>query len=282
MRSRTRSSTYSVGPAVLALVLGVLPGCGRGAAEGGGAPQPGRARAQKSYAPFPQPDAGYVTDIAGLLTPDEEERIERWLWQVESKTRVEIIVVLLQSIRDYPGTPNGSIEQFATALFNKYGIGNLPKNDGVLLLVARRDRKARIELGAHYGRDRDDDAKRIMDKVIAPCFKDDDYAQGITEGTRALCREFAGVRIGLPWMLIGILIAIPVVGLIAFSLFRNGKRGWGWVCVGLILVLVLAAIFILCQIVKHMPKSSSGSWSSGGLGGFGGGFSGGGGATGSW
>jgi uncharacterized protein len=103
---------------------------------------------EKDYSPFPNPGSGYVTDIANVLTLEEEERIERWLWSTESKTGVEIIVVIIDSIRHYPGTPNSSIEPFAMGLFDAYGIGNMPENNGVLLLVAVRDRKARIELGA--------------------------------------------------------------------------------------------------------------------------------------
>jgi len=237
---------------------------------------------RKDYAPFPEPDAGYVTDIADLLTRDEEERIERWLWQTESRTGVEIIVVCIDSIRDYPGTPASSIEVFAMALFDRYGIGNMPDNNGVLLLVAVRDRKARIELGAGYGRRRDADARRIMDGEIVPSFRTEDYAGGVEKGVKAIMLEFAGVRVGLNWPLIAVAIAIPIVALIAVSLFRSGKRGWGWVCVGLLIVLILTLLWIIRQTLLHMPKGDSSGWSSGGLGGFGGGFSGGGGATGTW
>jgi uncharacterized protein len=118
-----------------------------------------------------------VTDLADLLTRDQEEQIEQWLWQVERKTGVEMVVVTIDSIRDYPGTPNRSIEQFATAFFDKYGIGNLPKNDGVLLLVARKDRKARIELGAFCGRKRDADSTRMMERTILPRFKEGEYGE---------------------------------------------------------------------------------------------------------
>jgi len=236
-------------------------------------------RDQRDYAPFPQPDAGYVTDIGHILTSAQEEGIERWLWQVESKTKVEIIVVIVNSIRDYGGTPNGSIEEFAKALFDRYGIGNLPRNDGVLLLVAVKDRQTRIELGAYYGRSRDDDAQRIVNRVIIPRFQKGDYAGGIMGGVRVIGAEFANVTIGTPWRLIAVLTGIPILGMIAFSLFRNGKRGWGWVCVGLIVVLILVAITVISVIVRNLPGRS---WSPGGLGGFGGGFSGGGGATGGW
>jgi len=236
----------------------------------------------KDYSPFPAPDAGYVTDTADLLTLDEEERIEQWLWQTESRTGVEIIVVTIASIRDYPGAPASSIEAFAKGLFDKYGIGNMPENNGVLLLVAVRDRKARIELGAGYGRSRDADALAIMNKEILPSFRQEDYAAGITNGVKGIMLEFAGVRAGLNWPLIIVAAAIPVVGLIAVSLFRNGKRGWGWVCVGLLVVLILALFWMLRQTLRHMPEGRSSGWASGGLGGFGGGHSGGGGATGSW
>ncbi|WP_425396621.1 TPM domain-containing protein [Aeoliella sp.] len=241
---------------------------------------------QGNYAPYPEPDAGYVTDLAGLLPTEDEEQIEQWLWDVEERTGVEIAVVTINSIRDYPGTANDSIESFATGLFDKYGIGNLPKNDGVLLVVARNDRKARIELGKAYGRARDADAVAIMEGRIIPQFKEDRYAQGITNGVRGIMLEFADVRVGTNWPLIALLVAIPIVGAIAFSLFRSGKRGWGWVCVGILFILLLAVLQILVTVLKSGGSGGSGSsssWSSGGFGGgFGGGSSGGGGATGSW
>jgi uncharacterized protein len=236
-----------------------------------------------SYAPYPAPDAGYVTDLADLLSPDKEERIERWLWQVEARSGVEVAVVTIYSIQDYPGTANLSIESFARQLFDTYGIGNMPENNGVLLLVAVKDRKARIELGAGYGNLRDRDARRIMDDEIVPYFKKSDYAGGITNGVREIIGEFAGCRVGIPWSLIILIAALPVVIAIAFSLFKSGKRGWGWVCVGLVIVLLLVVLKVVSTIIEALPESSSGSWSSGGFGGgFGGGFSGGGGATGSW
>ncbi|MBM4037254.1 MAG: TPM domain-containing protein [Planctomycetes bacterium] len=278
MNSRTRWRSSSSCVAILVAALAAAA-CG---ADAPAAAPPGK-RVQKDYSPFPNPDAGYVTDLAGLLTADEEERIERWLWQTESRAGVEIAVVTIGSIRDYRDAPNQSIEAFARGLFDAYGIGNMPRNNGVLLLVARNDRKVRIELGAGYGHARDGDAARIVNDVIVPRFKKDDYAGGITDGVRAILREFAGVRIGWNWKLIGLLIAIPVVGLIAYSLFRSGKRGWGWVAVGFLIVIVLATIHVILDILRHIPKGRSSGWSAGGFGGgFGGGSSGGGGATGSW
>ena len=241
-----------------------------------------RENSQEDYWPFPNPDAGYVSDHANLLGREKEEEIERWLWQIESRTGVEIIVITIYTLSDYPGTPNASIEEFATALFDKYGIGNMPKNDGVLLLVAVSDRKARIELGAGYGHSKDSDARQIMNNTITPKFKNADYAGGITAGVKAMALKFANSRIGLNWPLIILLAAIPILALLAISLFMSGKQGWGWICIGLLLLVLLALFFVMRKTLKHMPRTNSSSWSSGGLGGFGGGFSGGGGATGSW
>ncbi len=231
------------------------------------------------YGPFPIPDSGYVTDLAGLLSEEEEDHIESWLYTNEKNFGYEIAVVTINSIKDYPGTPNASIESFATALFDKWGIGNMPRNDGVLLLIARQDRKARIELGASYGRNRDGDANRIMQRKIIPQFKKDRYAKGITVGVRAILKEFSGVIIIPGWVKMVIVGAIAFLVPSAISLFRKGKRGWGWICVGLIIILVLLLFRATKATVESLPEgSSAGGWG----GGFGGGFSGGGGATGSW
>ena len=236
----------------------------------------------KDYAPYPQPDNGYVTDLAGLLSADEEEQIETWLWQVEYRTQVEIIVMTINSIYDYPGTDNSTIETFATGLFNTYGIGNLPKNDGILLLVARDDRKVRIELGAYYGHQRDADAQRIIDNEILPAFRRGAYATGIRDGTKAIISGFTGMRIGFPWHIVWIFGGGTALFLIGLSLVKSGKKGWGYVVIGLAIVIILFAIYLLVQFAKQLPDSSSSGWSAGGLGGFGGGSSGGGGASGGW
>ena len=244
----------------------------------------GQERAAKDYAPFPNPDDGYVTDLADLLSSEQEEQLENWLLQAEYRNGVEIIVVTIESMHDYPGTPNGTVKRFARALFDTYEIGNMPRNDGVLLLVARHDRKVRIELGAGYGRTRDRDAQRVIDRKILPSFRKDEYAKGITRGVKALVGQFGGVTLlptWLPWLLGGIAVGlIPV----AISLFRNGKRGWGWIVVGLIFILLLALLWTTRRATEHIRDQGwgSGGLGAGGLGGFGGGFSGGGGATGSW
>ncbi len=236
----------------------------------------------KDYAPYPQPGTGYVTDLAGLLTWEEEERIETWLWQVEYRSQVEIIVVTIDSIADFPGSANRSIDSFATGLFDAYGIGNLPKNDGVMLLVARQDRQAKIELGTDWGTAMDGSAQEILSTTILPAFRSDNYAAGIIDGTEAIIVEFADMRVGFPWYMVWLGIGGVVSVLVGISLILSGRRGWGFVVIGLALIVLLWLIFLAVRFIQCMPISPSSDWDAGGEGGFGGGFSGGGGATGDW
>lgn len=234
------------------------------------------------YAPYPEPAAGYVTDHAGLLTQQQEERIEQMLLRVERQSGVEIIVVTVDSMQQYGGTANESVEAFATALFNRWGIGDAQRNDGILLLVAEQERKGRIELGRGYAPSRDSDAARVMSEVIVPRFREGDYAGGITAGVKGIVSEFTAVRVGVPWSLLGVVAAVLALLVVGISLLQNGKRGWGWVVIGLALVALSALLFVIIAILRSTPRNRSDRWASGGIGGFGGGSSRGGGATGSW
>jgi uncharacterized membrane protein YgcG len=143
-------------------------------------------------APYPQPGEGYVTDNANLLTDEQETQLESRLYDCEQETGVEVAVVTIGSIADYPGTANDSVEAFARGLFDRYGIGNMPKNDGMLLLVAVNDREARIELGDGYGSGREREAERIMQNVIVPQFRNGRYDMGIMNGVESILQTFAG------------------------------------------------------------------------------------------
>lgn len=149
----------------------------------------------RSYSPYPQPDRGYVTDIANLLTDEQEQQLEDWLFDCEEENGFEMAVLTIFSIKDYAGTDNGSVETFATGLFNAYGIGNMPADNGVLLLVAVNDREARIELGDGYDSRRDGDANRIMQNVIVPQFRNGRFDQGVMLGTQAILKTFGAKQV---------------------------------------------------------------------------------------
>ena len=118
-----------------------------------------------------------------------------------------------------------------------------------------------------------------MDRDILPSFRRGDFGGGIDKGVRSIIRQFAGMWIGIPWdLVIEALIVLALIP-VCVSLFRHGKRGWGWVVAGIIIILIVFMVKGTGKVLEKLPHDSS----PGGFGGgFGGGFSGGGGATGSW
>ena len=93
-------------------------------------------------AQFPRPD-GYVNDFASVLDESAEGHLEDYLRTLERDTSAEVVVVTVTSL---DGT---TIEDYANRLFADWGIGQAQSDNGVLLVVAPRDRSVRIEVG--YG-----------------------------------------------------------------------------------------------------------------------------------
>jgi uncharacterized protein len=95
------------------------------------------------------------------------------------------VVVTVNALSDY-STHSSSIESVATRWFNNWGIGDKESNLGILLLVAKKNRKARIELGKGWGMAWNQHAKKIMDYEIVANFKREEYSKGIREGVEQL------------------------------------------------------------------------------------------------
>ncbi|NOY00404.1 MAG: TPM domain-containing protein, partial [Verrucomicrobia bacterium] len=111
-----------------------------------------------------------------------------------------IMVVTIESMAKYGGE-GLRIETFANLLFDQWQIGNQNLgedywNTGILLLVSKNDRKARIELGAGWGRSEDAICREIMDQYIIPQFKRGDFSAGIVAGVKAL--DKMGRKLELP------------------------------------------------------------------------------------
>jgi uncharacterized protein len=93
----------------------------------------------KVQLPGPQ---GYVSDHAQAIDGDWKERIRSVCQDLERKTGVEMVVVTIPTIK-----PFGSANEYATALYEKWGIGSTQQEHGVLVLVAVQERQAAITLG---------------------------------------------------------------------------------------------------------------------------------------
>lgn len=229
----------------------------------------------------------FILDRAGVITAPDAGRIKEVCTKLLHEQAVPIVVVTIESMAAC-NAPDMRIETFATLLFNQWGIGQEKVQDqsfnrGMLLLVSEGDRKARIELGADWGREYDPQAAQIMQENMIPFFKDGNFSGGILAGVEALDKLARGLEIprapASPYSWLIILGVAALAVFTAVSLARRGASGWAW--------LLWAGVFGVLGYVLYQAATQSsrgGSGLGGGFSGgsFGGGFSGGGGASGSW
>ncbi len=221
-----------------------------------------------------------VNDFTNTLTPDQIQSIENRLVSFSDSTSTQIAVVIVESTGDY------DVSEYAFKIGREWGVGSKEFNNGVVLLIAKKDRKLNIATG--YGVEGalpDITASHIIQDIIVPQFKGNDYYRGIDEGTDAIIKAVKGeystprTKSKKPGKFPVILIIIVL--LILFSsgggkkgggfMSRRGYRGLG------------GPIFWGSMLGGGSGGGFGGGGSSGGgFGGFGGGSFGGGGASGSW
>ena len=233
-----------------------------------------------------------VNDFAGVLSADEEQRLEQQLVAYDDSTSNQVAVLLVKTLNDYP------IEEYSLKVLRGWGIGNAKTNNGVLIVAAIDDRKIRIEVG--YGLEGaipDITANHIIDNDIKPNFRSGDYYDGLSQAANSIIKAAAGEykapadyrkRKGGGGFPIGLIVFIIIVVVIFGGRNRGGgggmmsRRGSGWL-----------GPFILGNMLGRSSGGfggggfggGGGGWSGGGgggFGGFGGGSGGGGGASGSW
>ena len=232
---------------------------------------------------FPAP-RGFVTDAAGVIPDEVARRIRARLEELRTKTGTEVAVVTASSIAPL------TVEEYATELFARWGIGQKEKDNGVLLLLALKERKIRIETG--YGIEPilpDGKVGAIIRGVMLPRFKQGALADGLMAGAEAVAQIVAQAE-GV--ILSGSRDVTPAPG-------RQLPLG----VVGLLILGGFLALFFGFPIAPWVGRSRrrrlfwagppiawgggygsgfGGGGFSGGFGGFGGGGSGGGGASGGW
>ncbi len=121
---------------------------------------------------------GKVNDFAEVLEPLQRSGLEAQLADLERATSAEVALVTMRTLGSQ------TVEEYATALFNAWGIGKKDRDNGVLILVAVDDRAMRIEVG--YGLEGvlpDGLAGAVIRETFLPRFRNDDYRAGILEGT---------------------------------------------------------------------------------------------------
>ena len=129
------------------------------------------------------PLAAPVNDYAGVLAPEVEARLNAELLALQQETGAQIAVLTIQSLE------GEVLEDYSLRVASSWGLGKKGKDNGVLLLIAIKDRKLRIEVGQGLeGTLTDLLSGRIIREEIAPAFKLGDYAAGVANGISAMMR----------------------------------------------------------------------------------------------
>ena len=243
---------------------------------------------------------GYVTDLAGVIDPATRQKIELLATEVQQKTGAQIAVVTVNSME------GETREDYAAELYKHLGIGAKGKDNGVLILIAPKERQYKIEVG--YGLEPVINDARAGDvgRDMVPDLRKGDYSSAALVGATGVAQFIAadaGVQLtGIPqraarpptheapWWLPFVLFG--GFFLLIRALSRAGRRGGGPPASGgggmgsaLPWILLGSGMGRGGGSWGGGYGGSSGGWGGGGgggFGGFGGGMSGGGGAGGSW
>ncbi|WP_417661461.1 TPM domain-containing protein [Pseudomonas sp.] len=254
----------------------------------------------------------HVTDQTGTLTVEQIDQLDQQLVALEKRKGAQLVVLIVST------TAPQDIESYSLAVAEANKIGRKGTDDGLLLLVAKDDRRDRIEVG--YGLEGavpDAAAARIQREYIESRFKQGDFFGGISAGIDALTKLIDGEDLPPPTQRsegsgLGAIIAISLFTLLVPAIFLRmivgaiiGRRGLiPRMCVGAVLMslfalftqgsllamlvgAVMGAVFLAIPLGvinigsgSGRSGSSSGGFGGGGFGGGGGGFSGGGGSFG--
>jgi len=238
-----------------------------------------------------------VNDFAKVIDAQSRAELDRRIRALHATTKDSLVVVTVPTFK-----PFGSIEEYAVRLFEKAGIGDKEKDEGLLLLVAVEDRAVRIEVG--YGLEgfiTDGFSGETIRQDILPAFRQGRYGEGLLNGATRLIQRLSEQRqVAIPdvppppplkkgpnagTVLAGVAAVVIVLFLIGRAAGRGGPRGpftgrrrrstWsGW----------HGGIggFGAGGFGGGFGGFGGGGGGGGGFGGFGGGMSGGGGASGKW
>ena len=217
--------------------------------------------------PIPEKPEHYVNDYISLLSSESREKMETTLAEFEKANSTQVVVAIFDSLE------GGSLEDFSIRLAEQWKIGGKEKDNGVMLLIFKSDRKVRIEVG--YGLEGalpDVTANQIIQNEIVPNFREGNYDVGVEKAVDGILRATRGeyaatiddekINSFKPVLFVLMLIFIIIVLERSKGRTYSGRGGpfiwWGG------------------------GGSSGRGWGGGGFGGGGGGSFGGGGSSGSW
>ncbi|GAB3277329.1 TPM domain-containing protein [Parahaliea aestuarii] len=234
-----------------------------------------------------------VSDFTGTLNAEQRQTLEARLAQLEKDTGSQLAILVVDS------TAPEDIAAYSIRVVDQWQLGREKFDDGALLLIARQDRRMRIEVG--YGLEgaiTDAQARQIIDEMIAPHFRNNDYFGGIKAGSQALETLIRGEELpppaksrgrssqGIDWgTLLPVIFVVGwiLTGTLHSLLGRTGGSiglaamtgGLTWAIAGAIGLAFIIAIVTLA-VAMLVPGGNTWSDRGGFGGGYGGGFGGGG------
>ena len=258
--------------------------------------------------PVPAPSAR-VIDQTATLKPEQMAALEAKLAAFEAAAGPQIVVLLVAT------TAPEDIASYAQRVADAWKIGRRDVGDGVLVLVAKNERRVRIEVAkALEGAIPDLAARQIIDSAIRPAFRGDDYAGGLSAAVDRLIARIEGEALPAPAerkrgsrpglqldeLAMFFFVAVPIIGVVLTRVFGRrfgslltagtaGGIGW-WLTASLlagagaaVVAVVLVGLFGVGSALRRaggLPHIGGfgGGWGGGGCGG-GGGFSSGGGGN---
>jgi uncharacterized protein len=256
-------------------------------------------------APIP-PLAAHVTDLTATLAPAERQALEAKLTDWEARTTNQFAVLVVPSTQPEP------IEAYSIRVADAWKIGRKGHDNGVLFVVAKDDRKMRLEVGYGFeGVLTDATSRRIIAETVAPQFREGRFAAGIAAGVDRVIAvvsegkplppakagnvaQSKGGGFSLETLLLLLFVVVPVVGSVLRSLLGRllgstvgagivGAAAWfvaGSVAIGVIAGIVGFIVMIFLGSGAALAGRRGGVFLPGGFGGGGGGFGGGGGSWG--
>ena len=217
---------------------------------------------------------GWVTDLAGMLSSEQERALEALCESYRLGTKHDVAVLTVPDLGNQP------IERYALEVARAWKLGQVGLDDGALLVVSKNDRKIRIEaLRGVEGSLTDSISGRIVRDVIAPRFKNGDFHGGIRAGVEAMHAAIGGDYAALERARPSARSLPPAVMLALFVivmlLAARGRRRRGLAGMG-----GMPPLWTGAMLGRGLGGFGGGGFGGGGLGGGFSGFGGGGGARG--
>ncbi len=220
--------------------------------------------------PLPARPAQYVVDLAGVIDAGTQARLNAMLRDLETRTTAQMVILTINSLEGEP------IENFSHQTAVKWGIGQKGKDNGVLLTVAVKDKKYRIEVG--YGLEGtlpDSLVGSIGRQYLVPHFRKGDFAGGLAAAAGEIARIISKGAVGGQT---GEVKGGEAGGAAAQAETPGAKQNGEALVLTIVLIIVGLGVFAIV-IPRLLNLASGGVWFSGG--GFGdGGWSSGGGDSG--